>query len=331
MSANQETTTGAQSDIPVRKKGSRFSMRELGVALVFVVLFVALTIASPTFIHPANLANLLDQASTWGIVASGATLTIIAGIFDLSIGSVFAVSGIVSVLVATQMGTVAGFIAAILCGAALGTLNGLIVTLVRVNSFIATLATSFLYGGLAIVISQGKIVTISRLSFLVMNDTPFANITGASWLFIGVAVVTGLLLAITGYGRSLYAIGGNKEAARLSGLRTIRDQILVLTLSGACAGTAAIIGSSQTGSASASMGGSTLTLTAIAATVIGGTSIMGGEGSIWRAMIGVFILVLISNGFNLLGINANYQEIVEGFLILVAVGMDQAFRWRMGT
>ncbi len=327
MSADPQMTVGASVEPPFNT-ARRFSMREYGVLLVFVALFIALSIASPTFIQPTNLANLLDQASTWGIVACGATLTIVSGIFDLSIGSVFAVSGIVAVLVATQMGTLAGFVAAVIVGAAMGTVNGLVVTLARVNSFIATLATSFLFGGLAIVISQGKIVTISHMSFLVMNDTPIFDITGASWLFIGVALVTGLVLALTGYGRSLYAIGGNKEAARLSGIRTIRDQILVLTISGACAGTAAIIGASQTGSASASMGGSTLTLTAIAATVIGGTSILGGEGSIWRAMIGVFILVLISNGFNLLGINANYQEIVQGFLILVAVGLDQAFRWR---
>ncbi len=327
MSADPQTTVGTSVEPPFNA-ARRFSMREYGVLLVFVALFIALSIASPTFIQPANLANLLDQASTWGIVACGATLTIVSGIFDLSIGSVFAVSGIVAVLVATQMGTLAGFVAAVIVGAAMGTVNGLVVTLARVNSFIATLATSFLFGGLAIVISQGKIVTISHMSFLVMNDTPIFDITGASWLFIGVALVTGLVLALTGYGRSLYAIGGNKEAARLSGIRTIRDQILVLTISGACAGTAAIIGASQTGSASASMGGSTLTLTAIAATVIGGTSILGGEGSIGRAMIGVFILVLISNGFNLLGINANYQEIVQGFLILVAVGLDQAFRWR---
>ncbi len=328
MSANPHKMHPAQQDMAPKRKG-RLSLREYGVLTVFVVLFISLSFVSPIFIRPANLANVLDQASTWGIVACGATLTIIAGIFDLSIGSVYAVSAIIAVLVANHLGTMAGFIAAVLSGATMGTINGLVVTLARINSFIATLATSFLFGGLAIVISQGKIATANHISFLVMNDTPIGNITAASWLFIGVALVTGLLLAITGYGRSLYAIGGNKEAARLSGLRTVRDQILVLTISGACAGTAAIIGASQTGSANASMGGATLTLTAIAATVIGGTSIMGGEGSIWRAMIGVFILVLISNGFNLLGINANYQEIVQGFLILVAVGLDQAFRWRV--
>lgn len=327
MSADPRTT----ADVPANNWAARLprlSMREYGVILVFIVLFIALSIASPTFIEPANLANMLDQASTWGIVACGATLTIVSGIFDLSIGSVFAVSGIVAIMVANHVGTLGGFVAAVLVGAAMGAVNGLVVTLARVNSFIATLATSFLFGGLAIVISGGQIVTDSHLSFLVMNDTPILDITGASWLFIGVALVTGFVLAVTGYGRSLYAIGGNKEAARLSGLRTVRDQILVLVISGACAGTAAIIGASQTGSASASVGGSTLTLTAIAATVIGGTSILGGEGSVWRAMIGVFLLVLISNGFNLLGINANYQEIVQGFLILVAVGLDQAFRWR---
>ncbi|MGH3320048.1 MAG: ABC transporter permease [Streptosporangiaceae bacterium] len=304
------------------------SPRDYGVLFVFVALFIALSIASPTFFSGGNLANLLDQASVWGIVSCGVTLTIVSGIFDLSIGSIYAVAAIVAVFVGSSAGAPAGFVAAVAAGAGMGVLNGLAVTLGRINSFIATLATAFIFGGLAIVITGGKIVTTTNLAFRVMNESPFADITAASWLFIGIAVATGLLLAATGYGRALYAIGGNREAARLSGLRITLNHVAVLALSGACAGAAGIIDASRTGSAQASMGGVSLTITAIAATVIGGTSIMGGEGAIWRAVIGVFILVLIGNGFNLLGISAIYQEVVQGALILLAVILDQVFRRR---
>lgn len=306
----------------------RVSPRDYGILFVLLALFVSLSVASPRFFGGENLANLLDQASVWGIVACGATLTIVSGIFDLSIGSIYAVSAITAVVTTSAAGAPAGFVAAVAVGAALGAVNGLAVTLGRINSFIATLATAFIFGGFATVITGGKIVTTSDPGFRLMNETLFADITAASWFFIGVAVVTGLLLAATGYGRALYAIGGNREAARLSGLRITLDHIGVLAISGACAATAGMIDASRTGSAEASIGGVSLTITAIAATVIGGTSIMGGEGAIWRAVVGVLILVLIGNGFNLLGISAIYQEVVQGVLILLAVVLDQVFRRR---
>jgi ribose transport system permease protein len=249
----------------------------------------------------------------------------VSGGFDLSMGSVFAVAAIVSVIIASTSGTVVGFVAAIMVGIVLGALNGAFITFAKINSFIATLATSFAYVGIATVITAGAIVTTSSSGFRVMNDV--AGITGASWLFVAVAVVTGVLLAGTAYGRGLYAVGGNVEAARLSGLRIWAFRVTVFAISGVCAALAGFIAASRTGSADPSIGGN-LALTAIAATVVGGTSIRGGEGTIWRAVIGVFILELISNGFNILGINAVYQNIVYGGLILVAVGLDQLLRRR---
>jgi ribose transport system permease protein len=140
-------------------------------------------------------------------------------------------------------------------------------------------------------------------------------------------VLLGLLLAYTRFGRGLYAIGGNPEAARLSGINVSFYRIVVFALSGACAGAAGIIAASQAGSADTSIG-STLALLAIASSVVGGVSILGGQGAVWRAVVGALILELINNGFVLLNLNPVYEDVVFGFLVLLAVGMDQLLRRR---
>uniref|UniRef100_UPI003221D8A4 ABC transporter permease n=1 Tax=Intrasporangium sp. TaxID=1925024 RepID=UPI003221D8A4 len=153
------------------------------------------------------------------------------------------------------------------------------------------------------------------------------GLTLASWTYIGVLAITWFLLARTTYGRELYAVGGNDEAARLSGISVARVRILTLVISGVTAALAGLILASRGGSAQASLA-TGLELTAIAATVVGGTSIMGGEGAIWRAAAGVLILQLFSNGFNLLGWDTTYQQVLTGALILIAVSVDQVLRRR---
>jgi ribose transport system permease protein len=299
-----------------------------GIFVIFLVLFVALAFATATFLTRQNMVNLLDQTAIVGILTCAATLCIVSGVFDLSMSAVLAVSAIVTVQVSNQYGMAAGFTAGILVGAGLGLVNGVVVNYMQVNSFIATLATSIVFRGLAVVITGGAIVSTEDMSFLVFNrPSPVLGITWGSWLFIGVAVASGLLLSRTTYGRALYAVGGNREAARLSGIRTKVVSTLVMTLSGSLAATAGLIAASRSGSAQASMY-TGLELSAIAATVVGGTSILGGEGTMGRAVVGILILALIGNGFNLLGIDPTYQLVVQGLLILVAVGADQLLRRR---
>jgi ribose transport system permease protein len=313
---------------PLRRLAAegRFSGRDLGILLVLIVMFAGLAAASPAFRTSANLSNVLDQASVNGIAACGVTLAIVSGAFDLSLGSVSAVAAIVAVMVASGHGTVVGFLAALGAGIVLGALNGVFIAFGRINSFIATLATSFAYGGLATAMTGGQIVSTTAGGFQIAEDS-WAGITDASWLFIGVAIVTGAVLAFTGFGRGLYAIGGNAEAARLAGLRIWAYRVAVLAISGGCAALAGIVAASRIGSAQPTVN-SDLALTAIAAAVVGGTSILGGEGTVWRAVIGVLILELISNGFDLLNINPIYQDVVYGALILAAVGLDQLLRRR---
>lgn len=313
-------------------KGMRRALvlRDYGIIGVLLLLIVLLAITSRSFMTASNLSAVLDQAAVPGIAACGVTLAIVSGAFDLSLGSVYAVGGIVSVIFAKHAGTAVADAGAVAAGTALGAINGAIIAGLGINSFITTLATSFAFGGLAIVITGGVFVTTGAAHFGILGTfTPIGGISAATWVFFGVALLTGIVLHSTGYGRTLFAIGGNREAARLSGIRVRLNQVIALSLSGGCAAIAGVIDASRTTAASSSSGSTqTLALTAIAATIIGGTSILGGDGAIWRAVVGVLILGLMADAFNLLGINGNVQEIVEGGLILAAVGADIALRRR---
>ncbi len=264
-----------------------------------------------------------------GIAACGATLAIISGGFDLSQGAVYTFCAIILCDPgAASLGIRRCSPSRSPSASASGAVNGGVIAYGRINSFIATLATSYVILGFATVVTGGNTETSSVNGFMVMNNT-YAGITIAAWVFFAVALVTGTLLALTRFGRGLYAIGGNPEAARLSGISIPLYRIAVFGISGACAAIAGIIGASQTGSADPGTSvANTLALTAIAATVVGGTSIMGGEGAIWRAVVGTLILELIANGFVLLGWNPVYEDIVYGALILLAVGVDQLLRRR---
>ena len=311
----------------VRLRSGR-GVRDYGILISFLVLFAVLSFSTSTFLSEQNMANLLDQNAIFGILACAETLCIVSGVFDLSVSASLALSAIVAVSVGQADGSIAGFVAGTATGGLLGLVNGLVVTYGKVNSFIATLATSIIFRGLALVLTGGDIVTTNAGGFGVFGqNSGILGVTQASWLFLAVVLVTGVLLASTTYGRALYAVGGNLEAARLSGLRTGFVRTSVFALSGVLAGMAGLIEASRTSSAQASTG-TGWELTAIAATIVGGTSILGGDGAIWRAVVGVFILALIGNGMNLASINSTYQQGVQGLLILFAVLADQLMRRR---
>ena len=308
----------------------RLLIRDYGVLGILVGLFIALSVSSGNFLTVGNLSSVVDAAAVPGIAACGVTMAIVSGAFDLSLGAVYALAGIVAIMVANVLGTAVGDLAAILLGAALGLVNGVIIAGFKINSFIATLATSFAFTGLAVLITNGLSVSTTASGFgLLGSFTTLGDLTVDSWVFIGVILVTTCLLHFTGYGRSLFAIGGNWEAARLAGLNVRLDQMIALGISATCAAVAGVLDASRAGSFSSSSGSeATLALTVIAATVIGGTSIAGGEGAIWRAVVGVLLLGLMTDAFTLLGINGNLQDVIEGGLILLAVGLDVALRRR---
>lgn len=326
------TTTTRTVLSPQGRRADRSRLvRDYGIVFSIAVLALLLSVSTDTFLTAGNLRNLIDQMAVVGIVACGATLCIISGVFDLSSSAMLAVSAITGVFATQAFGVGVGFVAAVAVGGLLGLVNGLIVTGIGVHSFIATLASSIVFRGLAVLLTSGSIVyplTHQMDSFRVLNyRVNPGGLTLASWLFIAVLAVTWFLLSRTTFGRELFAVGGNAEAARLSGISVTRVRVLALVISGVTASLAGLILASRGGSAQASLG-SGLELTAIAATVVGGTSIMGGEGAIWRAGAGVLILQLFSNGFNLLGWDTTYQQVLTGALILIAVSIDQLLRRR---
>lgn len=320
------STATVAGPAPAEKKFN-ITVRDFGIVFGLIAIMLFLTLNTGTFLTGRNFINLFDQAAIAGLLASAATLCIISGVFDLSSTATLAVSAIAGVTITQHYGVAAGFIGALLVGAVLGTVTGLIVVTTKVNSFIGTLAVSIIYRGLAIVITGGAIVAPlpdQLPAFQTWTWPSIFGLTAGSVLMIGTTIVLGIVLWRTTFGRRIYAVGGNQEAARLSGIRTGSIHVAVYAISGLCSAMAGMILASRAGSAQPAMAIG-VELTAIAAVVIGGTSILGGQGAMWRAFVGVMILTVISNGFNLLHWDTTYQQVVTGVLILVAVAADGLF------
>lgn len=306
------------------------SLQEVGIVIAVLALFITLSVSSEAFLTSANLLNILDQWAPTAIIACGATIVIISGGFDLSVGAIFAVSGIVAVGAANEFGVAVGLLAGVLAGAVCGLGNGLLVTVGRVNTFIGTLGSSIILRGLAVSLTGGYILAADSDAFPNLGRTEFL---GAKWsVFILIAVIglCGYLLWRTVYGRHIFAVGSNEEAARLAGVKVNRVRATAFVLSGALAGVAGIIVASRAGSAQSDAAAG-IEFTAIAAVVIGGNSIFGGQGAIWRTMLGIALLALIRNGFNLLNVDPMYQQMVEGGIIIAAVAIDGWARKRTAT
>jgi ribose transport system permease protein len=320
------TTASVAVSAPAEKK-FKINVRDFGIVFGLIAIMLFLTLNTGTFLTDRNFINLFDQAAIVGLLAAAATLCIISGVFDLSSTATLAVSAIGGVMITQHFGVAAGFIGALLVGAALGTITGLIVVFTKVNSFIGTLAVSIIYRGLAIVITGGAIVAPlpeQLFAFQTWTWPSLFGLTAGSVLMLAMTTVLGIVLWRTTFGRRIYAVGGNLEAARLSGIRTGSIHVAVYSISGLCSAMAGMILASRSGSAQPAMAIG-VELTAIAAVVIGGTSILGGQGAMWRAFVGVMILTVISNGFNLLHWDTTYQQVVTGVLILVAVAADGLF------
>jgi ribose transport system permease protein len=303
-------------------------LRDYAVPATLVALFVGLSLTTENFLTEQNLKNVLEQSTVIGLIAVAGTLVIIAGGFDLSVGSIFAISGVIAAQAAIHWDPVAGLIVGILAGAACGVGNGILVTVFRINPFIATLGSAIVIAGIALRITHGDLITVDlESSFTELGLGSLFGLKYSIWIWLAFTLVMGFLLARTTLGRYIYASGGNEEAARLSGVRVALVRTTTYVLSGFAAGLAGVISASQIGTGQADVGAE-LPLTAVAAIVVGGTSIWGGQGAIWRTIVGVLLLSLISNGFNLKGLDPVYYDIVYGGIILVAAGLDAFLRRR---
>lgn len=302
-------------------------VRDYGILAVFVGIFITLSILSPVFLTERNLLNLVFANATVGIPACAVTYVIIAGNFDLSIGAIFALTETLAAWGAVHLDVWSAFPIALVAGGLLGLFNGVLVTKLRVNSFLATLASALAYSGIALGITGGFEITPSSSVFTFLGQEKAGPIQYPDIIFLVVAVAMGVVLAFTVFGRRMYAVGGNREAARLSGIKVDRVVIVTFVVTGVAAGIAGLIDASTTGSGS-SAGGTSLALSAIAGVALGGTSIFGGSGSIWRTVVGVMMLGMITNGFDILGVATFWQEIVEGALIVGAVAIGSMVQRR---
>lgn len=314
------STSGARHQLNV--------LARFGIVWVTLALFVVLAITTDGFLTAPNLRNVLDQQATLLIAASVATLTMIAGGFDVSIAAVAVVAPLVALRVENATGSVVvALIAGCAFGLAVGLANGSIVAFARINSFITTLAMSFIVFGLGYIVSERSILRPVSENFRDIARTRVLSLTTATWISLAVVAVAWIALAGTRFGRHVYATGGNAEAARLAGVRTRRIVVSVFALSGLAAGLAGVVAASRTISATPSDDFS-FVFGVIAAIVVGGTSIAGGTGAVWRTLLGALFIAFMVNGFNLHQVDPIWQRVIQGVVILVAVAADAWSRSR---
>jgi ribose transport system permease protein len=304
-------------------------IRDYGVVVAFIGLFITLSASSPVFLTWQNMKNLAFQTAPVGIIAVGGTLVFIAGGFDLSVGAISGFSGIMAAKAfnSTGLGLWPSLILGALVGLGFGLGNGLLITLGRVNAFIATLATSIIINGLGQVVTHGNLVSVASDRFTTLGLGTLWGVNYPVFVWFGFAGVCGFLLSRTAFGRYVYAAGGNAEAARLSGVRVNVVRATTFAVSGLAAGIAGVILVSevQTAQWNANTG---IEFDAITAIVLGGTSLLGGEGAIWRSVLGAFFLQMIGNGFNLLGTTPELQYVIKGLILAAAVSLDAWARRR---
>lgn len=301
--------------------------RQYGIVAALIGLVIVAQIIYPRFLSVGNINDILSQNASIGIVAVGMTFVIIAGGFDLSVGAVYALgatlyAGLAIILPVPVAGVVTAG-AALVCGLA----NAAIITLLRVNPFIATLGTSSAILGIAYIYSNSQAFVVPGDAFAGLADTKIFGVALPVAIFVALVVCGGLILAYTVFGRNVYAVGENYDAARLSGVRVRLVTMSTYIATSLLAGFAGMIDASRLGVGQANVGAS-LSLDVIAVVVIGGTSLLGGEGAIWRTVVGLLTLATLTNLFYSLNVNQNWQLLAKGLILIVAVALDAALRER---
>ncbi|UXN68039.1 ABC transporter permease (plasmid) [Devosia neptuniae] len=315
----QSSTAGQIAEAPrsrIRMKGP-----EWGALLIFLLAeIVFFTINSPYFLSWPNIVNIITALSITGILAAGGTILLIAGQFDLSVGSGTAFVALMFALAAQTLGIPAALIVAMLIGAGIGVLNGFLVTVVGVNALITTLGTLAIFRGLTLSIGGASSVRINGFDWAIAR--PFFDIPVSALVFVVIAVVVGIVLARTVFGRTIYAIGANENAARLVGVRTKGTLFAGFVISGLCMAVTGLVSASQLGSTSGTTG-TGLELAVVTAIILGGTSLKGGTGSMFGTVLGLLIVGVLNNGMTLMNINSTWQQVAAGTLLILAVSFDQ--------
>lgn len=310
--------------------GAGHALSRYGIVIAFVALCVALSLLNQYFLTPRNIGNVLRQASINGILAVGQTFVILTAGIDLSVGSLLAVCGLLGSMLVTGADPGSPALAILLgvgAGLVLGMVNGLVVAWLRVPAFVATLGMLSVARGLTFISNDGMPVPNLAPSFLQLGQGIVFGVPVPVILFGATVLVAWIVLRFTTYGRYVYAVDGNERSARTSGINTRRIIFSVYSVSGALAGLSGLLLAARTTSALPQAGVS-YELDAIAAVVIGGTSLTGGVGSPVGTLFGALIIAVISNGLDLMSVSSYYQQVIKGAIIVLAVLLDTSRRVR---
>jgi len=294
-----------------------------GMLLVLVALLIGVSILVPNFFSLVNFKGLALSVATVGLLSCTMLFCLAGGDFDLSVGSVVALTGVLAATVTNQTGSVAvGILSGVLAGGLVGLTNGIVIGWLGINALITTLATMQIVRGLGYIVSDGKAIGVSETAFFALGITDFLGIPTPVWIMVACFLIFGLLLNKTTFGRNTLAIGGSIEAARLAGIAVTRTKITIFALQGLMAGFAGVILAARmtSGQPKTAEG---LELQVISACVLGGVSLTGGVGTILGAIVGVLIMGTVQNAMNLLNIPPFYQYVASGTILLAAVLIDR--------
>lgn len=306
---------------PAPSRRRRSAPELAGLLIVLVALIVFFWLKSPFFLTNNNILNVLTAIAVTGIIAIPGTMLLIAGQVDLSVGSGAAFCGVMMATVAQRHAIILGVLTAAGIGILIGLINGVLVTVFRVNALIATLGMLAVLRGLTEVRANGGTVTLANFSSL-GTSRPFLSIPTPVLLLVGIGIIAVLLMRYTVFGRSLYAAGSNPIAARLVGVRGSKMIVIAFVASGLGVALSGLILDSQLSAASPNAA-TGLELTVVTAIVLGGASLSGGRGTVQGTVVGLLIIGVLNNGLTLLNVNSFYQQVASGALLIFAVSFDQ--------
>jgi len=299
---------------------------EQPVFIIFLLFAIVIGIMKPNFLGLENLRNLFLDISVYGVVACTMTIAIICGEFDLSAASTFIWSQILFCTLlnlwgATAIGIIAAIIVTLVSGVIIGSINGLIVTRLKINSFITTLGMMIIIRGVALVFTNGDMVATQNKFIATVGTGSFLKIPYLIYIYVIFVLIAFFVMKYTRFGRNIFATGGNTIVAKLSGIRILFYKYMVFVIIGFASALAGIMLVSQIRAGSV-LYGTDLSLTAVAATVIGGTSLSGGSGSVIKTFFGMLVLGLLYKALIFLGLQAYYQNLIKGLVLVVVVAMD---------
>ncbi len=301
-------------------------MSELTTVIALIILMAVITIINSNFLTANNLLNLLLQVTSNALIAFGMTFVILTGGIDLSVGSILALSSALTAgLLGSGMPVTLAILISLILGCILGVMNGLLISYGKLAPFIVTLATMTIFRGATLVYTNGNPITKGLSDTFLFQFLGQGYIVGIPFpviiMFI-VFIILYVLLHKTAFGKSVYAIGGNEKAAYISGVKLNKVKIIIYSISGIMASISGLIITSRLSSAQPTAGAS-YEMDAIAAVVLGGTSLSGGKGRILGTLIGALIIGVLNNGLNIIGVSAFWQQVVKGVVILIAVLIDR--------